>query len=301
MSEAPSPHLMWCECMSAMGSLRLSVGATAFLICFVGRRLCLEMPSPRHPPRGGNVWHRLSVHVRKQEAGSNQTAVIRPLTNTPNPHSCELPTGNLGRDPQPPQDTPGSKPPCNQAEEDDEGDVQRPLWTPTCSEQMQGLEFDLDEPASNLPSDLTGPTYECLKGAVMDIHSSHVSALKKHTAREQIPANEPLSLIPSQFPSAPRLGDFEDKGSEDEELDLLHSYIYDAKEEREGEEGEGEDLTLNKTTLEDSLALSPPSPFRDSVCSGESLNGSPIIDSMFGSSIYASSILQNFAHSSSTL
>ncbi|XP_008395957.1 metabotropic glutamate receptor 1 isoform X2 [Poecilia reticulata] len=268
-----------------------------------GKSVSWSESGPRHPPRGGNVWHRLSVHVRKQEAGSNQTAVIRPLTNTPDPHSCEPSTGNHGTDPQPPQDTPGTKPPpCNKAEEDDQGDAHRPLWTPTCSEQtQQGLEFDLDEPASNLPCDLTRPTRECLEGALLNTHSSHVPALKSCTSFEQIPANEPLSLTPSQFPSDPRLGEFEDEGSEDEELDLLHSYIYDAKEEGEGDEGEGEDLTPNKTILEDSLALSPPSPFRDSLCSGDSANGSPIIDSMLGSSVYTSNILQNFAHSSSTL
>ncbi|XP_014325582.1 metabotropic glutamate receptor 1 isoform X1 [Xiphophorus maculatus] len=267
-----------------------------------GKSVSWSESGPRHPPRGGNVWHRLSVHVRKQEAGSNQTAVIRPLTNTPDPHSCEPSTGNHGTDPQPPQDTPGTKPPCNKAEEDDQGDAQRPLWTPACSEQtQQGLEFDLDEPASNLPSDFIRPTQECLQGALLNTHSSHVPALKSHTSFEQIPANEPLSLMPSQFPSDPRLGEFEDEGSEDEELDLLHSYIYDAKEEGEGDEGEGEDLTPNKTILEDSLALSPPSPFRDSLCSGDSANGSPIIDSLLGSSVYTSNILQNFAHSSSTL
>ncbi|XP_027896560.1 metabotropic glutamate receptor 1 isoform X1 [Xiphophorus couchianus] len=267
-----------------------------------GKSVSWSESGPRHPPRGGNVWHRLSVHVRKQEAGSNQTAVIRPLTNTPDPHSCEPSTGNHGTDPQPPQDTPGTKPPCNKAEEDDQGDAQRPLWTPACSEQtQQGLEFDLDEPSSNLPSDFIRPTQECLQGALLNTHSSHVPALKSHTSFEQIPANEPLSLMPSQFPSDPRLGEFEDEGSEDEELDLLHSYIYDAKEEGEGDEGEGEDLTPNKTILEDSLALSPPSPFRDSLCSGDSANGSPIIDSLLGSSVYTSNILQNFAHSSSTL
>lgn len=260
------------------------------------------MPSARHPPKGGNVWHRLSVHVRKQEAGLNQTAVIRPLTNTPDPHSCEPSTGNLGTDPHHSQEPPGAKPLCNLPEEDDDGDAQRPLWTSTCSEHTHGLESDLDESASYLPSN-SGPAAERLQGAVVDTHSTHVP-LNDHTAWEAIPANEPLSLTPSQLLSASQAGAFEDEGPEDEELDLLHSYIYDAKEEREGEDEESEDLTQSKATLEDSLALSPPSPFRDSVCSGESVNGSPIIESMLGGplcSVYTSNILQDFAHSSSTL
>ncbi|CAG03586.1 unnamed protein product, partial [Tetraodon nigroviridis] len=45
-----------------------------------GKSVSWSESGPRHPPRGGNVWHRLSVHVRKQEAGLNQTAVIRALT-----------------------------------------------------------------------------------------------------------------------------------------------------------------------------------------------------------------------------
>uniref|UniRef100_A0A3Q3IHY9 Metabotropic glutamate receptor 1 n=2 Tax=Monopterus albus TaxID=43700 RepID=A0A3Q3IHY9_MONAL len=265
-----------------------------------GKSVSWSESGARHPPKGGSVWHRLSVHVRKQEAGLNQTAVIRPLTNTPDPHSCEPSTCNLGTDLHPPEEPPGTKPLYNLMEEDDEGDVQRPLWTPTCSGQMQGLESDLDKMASYLPSHLMGHTTEHLQGAVVDTHSSHVPALKNHAAREAVLANEPLSLIP--FPLAPQVGVFEEEGPEDEELDLLHSYIYDAKEE--GEVGEGEELTQNKPTLEDSRALSPPSPFRDSVCSEESVSGSPIIEFMLGgptSSIYTSNILQDFAHSSSTL
>uniref|UniRef100_A0A7N9AWU9 Metabotropic glutamate receptor 1 n=1 Tax=Mastacembelus armatus TaxID=205130 RepID=A0A7N9AWU9_9TELE len=41
-----------------------------------GKSVSWSESGARHPPRGGNVWHRLSVHVRKQEAGLNQMAVI---------------------------------------------------------------------------------------------------------------------------------------------------------------------------------------------------------------------------------
>uniref|UniRef100_I3K6V2 Metabotropic glutamate receptor 1 n=1 Tax=Oreochromis niloticus TaxID=8128 RepID=I3K6V2_ORENI len=250
-----------------------------------GKSVSWSESGPRHPPRGGNVWHRLSVHVRKQEAGLNQTAVIRPLTNTPDPHK-----------------PPGTKPLYNLTEEDDEGDAQRPLWTPTSTDRMRGRESDLDEPASLLPSHLTGHTTDRLHRDVVDTHSSHAPALNDRTAKEAMPANEPLSLTPSHLPSAPQRGAFAEEGLEDEELDLLHSYIYDAKEEGEREDGEGEDLIQNKATLEDSLALSPPSPFRDSVYSGDSVTGSPIIDSMLGSpSVYTADILRDYAHSSSTL
>ncbi|XP_041660646.1 metabotropic glutamate receptor 1 isoform X2 [Cheilinus undulatus] len=268
-----------------------------------GKSVSWSESGARHPPRGGNVWHRLSVHVRKQEAGLNQTAVIRPLTNTPDPHSCEPSSHDLGTDPHPSQEPRGAKPLYNLSEEDDEGDSQRPLWTPTSSGRR--LESNLDKPDSYLPSNSMGCTAERLQGAVVDTHSSNVPALNDYTTRETLPANEPLSLTPSQPPLAPKVGAYEEgEGPEDEELDLLHSYIYDAKEEGDEEDGDSEDLTQSKPTLEDSLALSPPSPFRDSVCSGDSLSGSPALESMLGSpprSIYTSNILQDFAHSSSTL
>lgn len=258
----------------------------------------------RHPPRGGNVWHRLSVHVRKQEAGLNQTAVIRPLTNTPDPHSCEPSTCDLGTDPHLPQAPRGAKLPYNLVEEEDQINAQRPLWTPPGSGQMQDLESDLDKPAPYLPSDLKGCTTEHLQVAVVDTHSSHVPALSEHTTMEVNPANEPLRLTPTQPPLALKLRPLEEEGSEDEELDLLHSYIYDSKEEGEGEDRGGEDVTQNKSTLEDSLVLSPPSPFRDSVCSGESVSDSPTMESMLSNppgSFYTSSIIGDYAHSSSTL
>ncbi|XP_029902962.1 metabotropic glutamate receptor 1 [Myripristis murdjan] len=266
-----------------------------------GKSVSWSESGARHPPRGGNVWHRLSVHVRKQEAGSNQMAVIRPLTNTPDPHSCEPTTHDLGTDPHLPQELPGAKALYNLAEEDDEGDVQRPLWTPTCSGPIQGLDSDLDKPTSYLPTNLMSCTTERLKGAVVETHSSNAPALNDNTTKEAIPSNEPLSLVPSQLPLALQVGAFGEEGPEGEDLDLSHSYMFDAKEE---EEGEGDDFTQSKLTLEDSLALSPPSPFRDSVCSGESGSGSPVVESILGSppsSVYTSTLLRDFAQSSSTL
>uniref|UniRef100_A0A8C7HFU3 Metabotropic glutamate receptor 1 n=1 Tax=Oncorhynchus kisutch TaxID=8019 RepID=A0A8C7HFU3_ONCKI len=49
-----------------------------------GKSVSWSEPGARHhPPKGEHNWHRLSVHVKRQEAGcSNQMAVIRPLTNT---------------------------------------------------------------------------------------------------------------------------------------------------------------------------------------------------------------------------
>nr|XP_057913160.1 metabotropic glutamate receptor 1 isoform X1 [Doryrhamphus excisus]XP_057913161.1 metabotropic glutamate receptor 1 isoform X1 [Doryrhamphus excisus] len=234
-----------------------------------GKSVSWSESGARHPPpRGGNVWHRLSVHVRKQEAGLNQTAVIRPLTNTPDPHSCEPSARDPGTDPHPPQETPHARPPPDPVDEDDKG---RPIYAGPV-EGAQG-------PASYLPPRAQRP--------LVETHCSHVPARIDRPPRE--PVNEPLSS--TQLPLAPKGRPFEEP--HEEELDLLHEYIYDAKEEG----GVPHNI---KPTLEDTLALSPPSPFRDSVCSEESVPGSPTLESMLGGP-HTANILRDFAHSSSTL
>lgn len=249
------------------------------------------------------MWHRLSVHVRKQEGGLNQTAVIRPLTNTPDPHSCEPSTCDLGTDPLSPRQPRGAKP---LLEEDNQSDPQCNLRPLTHAGQTRVLESDVEKPDSY--SHLKGCTPEHSQRAVVDTHSSHAPALNDPTAKETIPANQYLTLTPSQPPLTPKLDSFEEAGPEDEELDLLHSYIYDAKvkeeEEEEEDNGDGNDFNQTKPKLEDSLVLSPPSPFRDSVCSAESASSSPLMEPMLGkapSSFYTSNIHGDYAHSSSTL
>ncbi|XP_068610210.1 metabotropic glutamate receptor 1 [Brachionichthys hirsutus] len=265
-----------------------------------GKSVSWSESGAKHPPKEGDVWHRLSVHVRKQEAGSNQTAVIRPLTNSPDRHRREPSTGNPVTDPHRPQQPCGAVPLYNLVEVDTEGDSQRPPRTPPRSGPMQGQDFDFNKPTSFLPSHIKGYSTEHSQGDVADTHSSHC-----HDIREAIPINEPSSVIPSRLPLTPKAGAYKEEGPEDEELDFLHSCIYDAKEtEEHGEDEEGKDLTLNRLILEDFLVLSPPSPFRDSACLGESVSGSPVMESMFGSplsSAYTSDILGNYAHSSSTL
>uniref|UniRef100_A0A3B4BGW1 G-protein coupled receptors family 3 profile domain-containing protein n=1 Tax=Periophthalmus magnuspinnatus TaxID=409849 RepID=A0A3B4BGW1_9GOBI len=43
-----------------------------------GKSVSWSEPGARAPPKGEHMWHRLSVHVKRQDA--NQTAVIKPLT-----------------------------------------------------------------------------------------------------------------------------------------------------------------------------------------------------------------------------
>ncbi|CDQ80570.1 unnamed protein product [Oncorhynchus mykiss] len=272
-----------------------------------GKSVSWSEPGARHPQRGGNVWHRLSVHVRKQEAGSNQTAVIRPLTNaTVDPHSCDPHHHGPGTDPHLPH--PGTKALYNLAEEEDEGGEARPLWTPSHSHSGMLHGQDSEEPPSY--SHLTDCTTEHLQGAMVDTHSSNVPGFNDTMGASGIQAsstNQPQSFTFSQL-SHPLQGGAsfgeEDlisslEGAEGGALDLLHSYT-----EEEEEDDEKEELAQSKLTLEDSLALTPPSPFRDSVCSAGSVPGSPVSESVFcspPSSAYSSVILQDFRQSSSTL
>ncbi|XP_037099986.1 metabotropic glutamate receptor 1 isoform X1 [Syngnathus acus] len=202
-----------------------------------GKSVSWSESGARHPPSGGNVWHRLSVHVRKQEAGLNQTAVIRPLTNTPDPHSCQPPAArDLGTDPRPPpREPPPSAPP---------GDNKH--------------------------------------------HPSHAPLVETHRSHAPVPPAGD-SLIFTELPLATPL---QEGAPLDERLDLLHDYMYDAKQE--GAEG-------HKLALDDTPALSPPSPFRDSVCSEDSAPGSPSMESILGGAHYTAQALRDFAHSSSTL
>ncbi|XP_041721358.2 metabotropic glutamate receptor 1 isoform X1 [Coregonus clupeaformis] len=274
-----------------------------------GKSVSWSEPGARHPQRGGNVWHRLSVHVRKQEAGSNQTAVIRPLTNAPvDPHSCDPhhQHHSPGTDSHLPH--PGTKALYNLAEEEDEGGEARPLWTPPHSHSGTLHGKDSEEPPSY--SHLTHCTTERLQGVMVDTHSSNILGFNDTMGASGIQAsstNQPLGFTFSQL-SCPLQGGVsfgEDdlisplEGAEGEALDLLHSYT----EEDDEEEGE-EELAQSKLTLEDSLALSPPSPFRDSVYSAGSVPGSPISELVLcspPSSAYSSVILQDFRRSSSTL
>ncbi|KAI1897625.1 hypothetical protein AGOR_G00085190 [Albula goreensis] len=97
----------------------------------------------------------------------------------------------------------------------------------------------------------------------------------------------------------------EDVSSPPEELDsdhfnLIHGYMYDSA----GLHEEEEELVHPKMALEDSPALTPPSPFRDSVGSGSSVPSSPASESVLctpPSVTYASVIMRDYKQSSSTL
>ncbi|KAJ8009634.1 hypothetical protein DPEC_G00090950 [Dallia pectoralis] len=194
---------------------------------------------------------------------------------------------------------PGTNPLYNVAEEDNEGGEARPLWTPPNSRSgtLRGRGSE-GPPCYSRSMDCTN---KLLHGELVDRCSS--SGYNDKTGASGIQTSstcQPLtytSLQPHPLQGGAPFGE-EDlisrlKEVEGQALDLLHSYTEEAEE-----------LARSKLTLEDSLALSPPSPFRDSLGSAASVPGSPISELALcspPSSVYSSAILQDFRQSSLTL
>ncbi|XP_074046153.1 LOW QUALITY PROTEIN: metabotropic glutamate receptor 1 [Macrotis lagotis] len=141
------------------------------------------------------------------------------------------------------------------------------------------------------------------------------------------PANggRPLYQLPAPQPPPPalplQLGSFSDEpisppgdDGDSERFQLLHEYIYEQRADTEEDELEDEDeeeepeegglRVTGKLTPDASPALTPPSPFRDSVASGSSVPSSPVSESVLCTPpnvTYASVILRDYKQSSSTL
>lgn len=271
-------------------------------------------PGARHPPRGDHTWHRLSVHVKRQEAGSNQMAVIKPLTNTYQNTALEF--SDLS-----------TKTLYNVAEEEDESDPARydppatlPMMAhgqmPACG-LMKGVgeEVELYTPEhlqqnsiiaqhvimgrlqeevvckfnSNIPrlNDMISMP-EAVSGGMPVYHQAHLI--------QQDPLL-PVQLDPfDEEPSSP----LEEEEFENEQFGLLHGYMYDNAQIHDEE-----DLVEIKSAMGDSVALMPPSPFRD--CIGPPASpypNSPMSESLLclpPNVTYASVILKEYKQSSSTL
>ncbi|XP_012677861.2 metabotropic glutamate receptor 1b isoform X2 [Clupea harengus] len=280
-----------------------------------GKSVSWSEPGSRHPPKGEHMWHRLSVHVRRQETSSNQTAVIKPLTNT-----CQ----NTGLD----FSDLSTKTLYNVAEEE-EGEPLRynpPPPSPPLTAHIQpsprqlplklvgGGGADLDQfyapelpPRSPLPQYLTA--HSPLEGSTRFFPSPNRSDMISLPGNGGRPVyHQSPHLIQSQ-PALPlHMGDYSEPSSpledeegegEEERFGLLHGYMYNNAQIHDEEE-----LVNIKMAMEDSLALMPPSPFRDSVGSGSPVPSSPVSESVLctpPSLTYASVILRDYKQSSSTL
>nr|XP_023402393.1 metabotropic glutamate receptor 1-like [Loxodonta africana] len=123
------------------------------------------------------------------------------------------------------------------------------------------------------------------------------------------PPPQHLQMLPLQLstfgeePISPLAEDEDDS----EQFKLLQEYVYEREGNTEEDELEEEEEDLpgaSKLTPEDSPALTPPSPFRDSVASGSSVPSSPVSESVLCTPpnvTYASVILRDYKQSSSTL
>lgn len=261
-------------------------------------------PGSRHPPKGEHMWHRLSVHVKRQEAGSNQTAVIKPLTNTynnPGMEFSDLSTKTL----------------YNVAEEDEIDPIR---YNPSNSPHLMA---PVSKPMKEVGTNLTFYTPEQhmpQKNSILPQHAmiqhfqDDVVKFNSNMADldEIISLPEPtdgviLALQPQVLHPHPILpmDVYQDEPSspleevENEQFGLLHGYMYDNAQIHDYEE-----LVQIKMAMEDSLALMPPSPFRDSLGSGSPVRNSPVSESILctpPSVTYASVILRDYKQSSSTL
>ncbi|XP_051578208.1 metabotropic glutamate receptor 1-like isoform X1 [Myxocyprinus asiaticus] len=265
-----------------------------------GKSVSWSEPGSRQPPKGDHMWHRLSVHVKRQEAGSNQTAVIKPLTNTynhPGMEFSDLSTKTL----------------YNVAEED-EGDPIRynPSGSPPLTALRQspvskpvkevGTDLKFYTPKQHLPQNSVLPQY-----VIVDHLQEGVGKFSKNMSDLDEIINlakpgdilHPQPILPMQPGSYPEELFSSLEEGDNEQFGLLHGYMYDNAQIHDEEE-----LVQFKMAMEDSMAIMPPSPFRDSLGSGSPIRNSPISESILytpPSVTYASVILRDFKQTSSTL
>ncbi|KAM4625970.1 metabotropic glutamate receptor 1b [Polymixia lowei] len=281
-----------------------------------GKSVSWSEPGARHPPKGDHMWHRLSVHVKRQETGSNQMAVIKPLTNTY--HNTALEFSDLS-----------TKTLYNVAEEDENDTVRydppaappmMPRGQTPASGPMEDVGEEVDlytpehlqqnsiiprraaadrlqlEPAGEFSSDIPElndmiSMPEAVSGGMPVYHQAHL--IQQH---QVLPMQ--LDLFDEE-PASP-LEEEEEDEAQNERFGLLHGYMYDNAQIHDEEE-----LIQVKLAMEDSLALMPPSPFRD--CVGPPVSpfpNSPVSESILCTPpnvTYASVILRDYKQSSSTL
>ncbi|KFU91392.1 Metabotropic glutamate receptor 1 [Chaetura pelagica] len=277
-----------------------------------GKSVSWSEPGGKQDPKGEHTWHRLSVHVKSQETGCNQTAVIKPLTKSYQGQSKSLTFTDIG-----------SKTLCNVVEEEDREPVhlnqpsspsmvvhRRVATTPPLQATAEETQLFLPEQSpktlplqpQSLMDQLQGVVNTFATG-IPDFNAILPAPGSGNGVRPpcQPPPPQQPHLLPLQvatFSEEPLSALAEEVKSE--KLKLIQGYVY----EKNPEEETDEEPATSKLTLEDSPALTPPSPFRDSVASGSSVPSSPVSESVLCTPpdvTYASVILRDYKQSSSTL
>lgn len=224
------------------------------------------------------MWHRLSVHVKRQEAGSNQMAVIKPLTNT---YQHRLEFSNLS-----------TKTLYNVAEEDESESVR--YNPPAIPPRVARVPLkDATEEA-----ELHSP--EHLQSRTQQVMSDHLQAV---TETMSAPAYHPAHLLQQDHlhPYRQEHTSPLQEELENEQFGLLHGSLFNNSNLIHDEEDSAE----ARSAMDDSLALMPPSPFRDCVCPPVSpFSNSPMSESILCGPLnvtYTSALVGDFKQSSSTL
>ncbi|XP_077139184.1 metabotropic glutamate receptor 1 isoform X1 [Ranitomeya variabilis] len=269
-----------------------------------GKSVSWSEPGGRQVQKGQHMWHRLSVHVKTKETGSsNQTAVIKPITKGYQVQSKSLTFSDISTNA------------LYNVEEEEENEparfnqpnspsmvIHRRLnASPPPSQEFEEGSVYLSEPVSkSLP----------LQKSILDqLHG----VINKFSAgipdfNSVIPIPGPENGVDSIYPTQQVLPlqmaafcegiDSSTEEVENEKLNLIRDCMYDSTDIPD------EELVPSKLVLEDSPALTPPSPFRDSVASGSSVPSSPVSESVLctpPSVTYASVMLRDYKQTSSTL
>uniref|UniRef100_A0A8C5G599 Metabotropic glutamate receptor 5 n=1 Tax=Gouania willdenowi TaxID=441366 RepID=A0A8C5G599_GOUWI len=261
-----------------------------------GKSVSWSEPGARHLPKGDHIWNRLSVHVKRQDASSNQMAVIKPLTSAQ--QSSEF--SNLS-----------TKALYNVTEEDEGEHVrydsataahEQMLIKGVGAEQVQDCSVTGQHQQEEGLSKFTSSIHE-LSGAI-SIPENVSGGLSLYHQAPHI-QQDPIQSV--QFDPFIELSPpaVEAEQTSNQQFGLHHhGYMYN---NAQIPTDEMEDLVnLPQLTMVDSLApLMPPSPFRDSTGSPVSpFPNSPVSESFLctpPNATYASVILKDHKQSSSTL
>lgn len=269
-----------------------------------GKSVSWSEPGGRQVQKGQHMWHRLSVHVKTKETGlSNQTAVIKPITKGYQVQNKSLTFSDTSTNT------------LYNVEEEDENEparfnfpsspslvIHRRLATtpPPSQEYEEGSRYLPDQVSKSLPLQKT--ILDQLHGVI----NKFSTGIPDFNSIMPIPGpeNRVDSIYPTQQVLPLQMAAYSEgidcftEEVENEKLNLIRGYMYDSTDTPD------EDLVPNKLELEDSPALTPPSPFRDSVASGSSVPSSPVSESVLctpPSVTYASVMLRDFKQTSSTL
>ncbi|KAM9764250.1 metabotropic glutamate receptor 5 isoform 1-T1 [Dama dama] len=258
--------------------------------------------------RGQHLWQRLSVHINKKE-NPNQTAVIKPFPKSTEGRGAGGAGGGGG--PEPPDAGPKARPAAAEAEERSAA-PRAPSPISTLSRRAGGRPDDEDarslrsEPAARSSSS-QGSLLEQISSVVTRFTANISELNSMMLAAPGAPgAGAALCsayLIPTemQLPAAVMTTFAEIQPPPAAEAPPAEGA---AREPSPSAAAAGPEAAAGKADLEELVALTPPSPFRDSVDSGSTTPNSPVSESALcipSSPKYDTLIIRDYTQSSSSL